>query len=444
MAGAHASVREAIRRKTAEVERALFEHLTRGGRLAVVQAPPGSGKTRLLLRAVEHASRHRARIAVAAQTNSQADDICRRLAREYPHLRAIRFASRDADPQPLGASITWQSDTKFLPAGPCVVVGTTAKWGIVDIHEPFDVLFVEEAWQMSWSSFMLLGQVAGRFVMIGDPGQIPPVVTIDVSRWETSPRPPHAPAPEVILRDGRIDVLQLSLPATHRLPCDSVDLVRPFYDFDFHAWAAPNERAVVTARGGRERIDAAIDLLESGTIAAVTLPTPAGGPPLERDDELAGLAVRVVARLLERGARIRIDEETRPLEPRDIGLAATHRIMNAAMELALPDQYRNHVRVDTPERWQGLERKVMIVVHPLSGVVRPSAFDLETGRLCVMASRHRAALVVVTRDHVGDTLGRYIPSADQPVGKPDATGRGHARHLGFWETLERQDRVIAA
>ena len=64
------------------------------------------------------------------------------------------------------------------------------------------------------------------------------------------------------------------------------------------------------------------------------------------------------------------------------------------------DKKMSEVSVDTPERWQGLECKVMVMVHPLSGVVRPSAFDLETGRLCVMASRHKAGLLVVTRDHL--------------------------------------------
>jgi hypothetical protein len=135
--------------------------------------------------------------------------------------------------------------------------------------------------------------------------------------------------------------------------------------------------------------------------------------------------------------------KTSPLTPAHIGLAATHRIMNSAMELSLPSKLRGQVKVDTPERWQGLERPVMIVVHPLSGVVSPSAFDLETGRLCVMASRHQGGLLIVTRDHLQRTLEEFIPNADQAVGKPDVTGRGHARHLGFWETLQRQGRVIA-
>ncbi len=42
---------------------------------------------------------------------------------------------------------------------------------LVNIHDPFDVVFVEEAWQMGWADFMLLGQVAERFVLIGDPGR---------------------------------------------------------------------------------------------------------------------------------------------------------------------------------------------------------------------------------------------------------------------------------
>ena len=54
-----------------------------------------------------------------------------------------------------------------------------------------------------WCEFMLLGQVSDRFALIGDPGQIPPVITIPTARWETAPRPPHLPAPEIILERFR-------------------------------------------------------------------------------------------------------------------------------------------------------------------------------------------------------------------------------------------------
>jgi superfamily I DNA and/or RNA helicase len=115
--------------------------------------------------------------------------------------------------------------------------------------------------------------------------------------------------------------------------------------------------------------------------------------------------------------------------------------MNARIAELLPPELKG-VRVDTPERWQGLERELMIMVHPLSGVVDPSSFDLETGRLCVMASRHRGGLVVVSRDHVGESLEEVTPSADQAVGQPDVNGRGHARHLGFWNGIEEAGRFV--
>jgi hypothetical protein len=114
--------------------------------------------------------------------------------------------------------------------------------------------------------------------------------------------------------------------------------------------------------------------------------------------------------------------------------------MNSALTSALA-KWAGQVRVDTPERWQGLERPVMIAVHPLSGVTDPSAFDLETGRLCVMASRHQSALIMLTRDHVGDTLANFVPSAGQAPGRPDVVGRGHDAHFRFWEALADQNRI---
>lgn len=434
--------RAEIDAEATRVERELQEHIDDRGRLAVVQAPPGSGKTWLLLKLVNAAARRRLRIAIATQTNTQADDICRRMARDYPHIPVIRFAGARAAAYDLGPTITWETESGQLPVGACVVVGTAAKWGLVTIHLPFDVLFIEEAWQLSWADFMLLGKVAERFMLIGDPGQIPPVVAIDVSRWETSPRPPHRAAPQVILEDARLRPERWSLPASRRLPRDTVDLVRAFYDFPFDAYAGPGERGVLANGGGRSASDRTIDLLSHGSAAILTVPTPDGGPPLEQDQEVAQAAADLVKRLLHRGAKVKVDGVTRPLTPEHIGLAATHRVMNSEIELSLPRELRGRVVVDTPERWQGLERPVMIVAHPLSGVVRPSAFDLETGRLCVMASRHLAGLVLVGRDHIGETLETHIPSAEQAVGRPDVTGRGLFDNLKFWSALRDQGRIV--
>jgi hypothetical protein len=171
------------------------------------------------------------------------------------------------------------------------------------------------------------------------------------------------------------------------------------------------------------------------------LSTPAGGPPLEDDQEIADLAVKAAKTLLECQAEFWMGSKNAPLKPDDIGLCATHHVMNAAMALRL-DKKMAGLSIDTPERWQGLERKVMIIVHPLSGVTQPSEFDLATGRLCVMASRHQIALLVVTRDHLMPTLETHLPVAGQPVGRSDASGAGHAQNLSFWSTLQDQGRIL--
>lgn len=291
--------------------------------------------------------------------------------------------------------------------------------------------------------FPLPGQVSERFILIGDPGQIPPVVPIDASRWETAPLPPHLAAPALLCELHKGNGLEgLSLPSTRRLPPDTVGLVRPFYDFSFDAVAQPGERQFFATGTGSTLADAAVDRLASGSAVGLTLPTPASGPPLEVDEQIADAAVAVVKRMLDRQVEVLLDGVRCPLGPQDIGLCATHHAMNAQLDLRLPKRLRGLTLVDTPERWQGLERKVFVVVHPLSGVTRPSDFDLETGRLCVMASRHQVGLVIVGRDHILDTLEEHLPSASQALGRPDGTGRGHKQNLGFWTALLESGRVV--
>lgn len=51
----------------------------------------------------------------------------------------------------------------------------------------------------------------------------------------------------------------------------------------------------------------------------------------------------------------------------------------------------DRIAVGTANRLQGREYDVTVVPHPLSGRPDATAFHLETGRLCVLAPRHRHA-----------------------------------------------------
>ena len=71
-----------------------------------------------------------------------------------------------------------------------------------------------------------------------------------------------------------------------------------------------------------------------------------------------------------------------------------------------------------------------MVLHPLSGRRDATAFHLETGRLCVLTSRHRHACVVVCRAGVTELLDAH-PSTEPvqlgvPVKFPDGWEANHA------------------
>jgi hypothetical protein len=259
------------------------------------------------------------------------------------------------------------------------------------------------------------------------------------------------PAPEVALEnpDLRAVTQLLELDTCRRLPGDAVELVNYFYDFEFAAYAEKGERFLRPTKAATDsRMDSAILTLNDHSTVIYTHPTGPDGAPIETDTELAQVAADFVSRLLALQCEVSTSAaETnapRTLTAADIGIVATHNQMNSAIGSCLPTALtgENGIRVTTPERWQGLERAVMIAVHPLSGVQTPSAFDLETGRLCVMASRHQSACIFITRDHVGDTLNSHLPAADQALGRGDTIGRGHAQHTAFWQYHEKRNLIV--
>lgn len=420
-------------------------------RLCVVKAPPGSGKSYNLVRALAAVVDSDLRVVVAAQTNNQVDDLCEQIAAAFPRATIVRFSSTRYQGD-LPTNVQVITDRDSLPPGPLLVVATVSKWAITDDEQSYDVVFVDEAWQMTWADLLTLRDVAPRFVLIGDPGQIPPVVSIEVDRWEVSPVAPHRPAPDVILANDELRSVtrELYLDSCWRLPHDSVELVRGFYDFHFDAQARPGERFL---RAGRpldpsSSIDRAIAKVAESSTVVLTHPSLTEGSSYDPDTELAELVAALAERLidLECVYSAHPEQRDRPerLVPSDIGISSTHNLMNSAIERALPARLRGDdaVRVTTPERWQGLQRPVMIAVHPLSGVRVPSSFDLETGRLCVMASRHRSACFFVSRDDVGVTLDSHLPAADQALGRDDIVGRGHAQHTKFWKYHEDRGLVV--
>ncbi|MFE4399471.1 AAA domain-containing protein, partial [Kitasatospora sp. NPDC056808] len=142
------------------------------------------------------------------------------------------------------------------------------------------------------------------------------------------------------------------------------------------------------------------------------LELPAKHTPRTDPEAVRAVAV-IVRRLLDReGAAVsETGPEPVPLGPGRIAVGTAHRDQAAAVRAELAALGVEGVAVDTANRLQGREFDVTVVLHPLSGRPDATAFHLETGRLCVLASRHRHACVVVCRAGVREVLDAH-PSTE--------------------------------
>jgi hypothetical protein len=304
-------------------------------------------------------------------------------------------------------------------------------------------LVADEAYQMSFAQFLPVADVAARILMVGDPGQLPPLVRARTSQYEAASTKVHWPAPKQLLHSCP-SARRFMLPATRRFPQDTVEIIQPhlYPELAFASLARTTDRRVrFGAAGMGGLIDRALDAVAAGA-SIVALELPARAPTLiDFDIELANTIAAVVDRALER-APAWIGHGA--IGEADIGCIDPHVASGGAIRAELRRLSRDGVFVDTPEIWQGSQAPLMVVRHPLSGSFDPSDFDLQAGRLCVTLSRHQIACIIVARANVGRVLEEYRHDCGQAIsGADDECWRGYRAHRGVWDALSQRDRIIA-
>jgi hypothetical protein len=108
---------------------------------------------------------------------------------------------------------------------------------------------------------------------------------------------------------------------------------------------------------------------------------------------IATAAANRVRELLDGGQGVEAHGNVRDLRPDDIAVITAHVDQAAAIVARLADL--PGVLVATANQMQGLEREAVVVVHPLVGYRDTPTFAIDTGRLCVALSRHRAHATVL-------------------------------------------------
>src|SRR5579875_951227 len=379
---------------------AALDRLAGDDRAVVVDSPPGAGKTTLVVRAAVTIAAAGEPVMVVAQTNEQVDDLVCRIAEAAPSLAVGRAGALVA---------TGLDDLRSC----AVTVATAAKWALTrDGSWPWAI--VDEAYQMR--SDMLL-RIAGRFeraLFVGDPGQLDPFSVVETQRWTGLTWDPMVSAVEVLLRNNP-SVQVLRLPVSWRLPATAAPVVaEAFYPFGgFSSGTGPGERSLsLRTRGlGARALDECVELAASAGWALYELPP---RQTVRTDAEAVAACAALAARLLQRGCEAASEVSPgAPVTASRIAIGTAHRDQARAVRKALAGAGAPEVVADTANRLQGREFDVTIVLHPLSGRRDATAFHLESGRLCVLTSRHRHACIVVARAGIPELLDAH--PAVEPV-----------------------------
>lgn len=364
-----------------------------GDPLIIIPSPPGAGKTRLVvLLAAALAEQAGMRVGVAAQTRAQAAQIARRTGAHT--LRATLMWARgqpfpDTGPVP---AVTGNG-AGFPGSAGGILIGTTARW---TRSEPLsiacDLMLVDEAWQATYADVCALGAFATQIVCVGDPGQIDPVVTGAVTRWDNDPQGPHLPAPSALADAHPAAVTWIRLPDTWRLGPATTRLIQPAY---YPAMPFGSRRPDEHVAGP------AGPLPEIAWRPARTTRGPAD-PALARACAARAAELLTSHRLITPGG-------SRPLDPGDISVVTPHVSQASAVRALLAG---TGVHVGTANQLQGQEYPAVIALHPLAGYRDPAGADFVTdpGRACVALSRHRSHLTVII-----DPQSAAIPGAERTL-----------------------------
>jgi hypothetical protein len=441
----------------------------------LLRAAAGAGKSYQLVRMVTEALEHPAcqRVAVTAFANKQVFPLAGRLGEELGADKVCLFvaASRVADiPPDVLSVVTVATQSGGIPLDAAVVLGTSHKFGVwgeasrlanhlgpgANGDTVFDVLMVDEAWQLPLHRYATVEHVAPVTVGVGDVGQLPP---IDPSQnpWRGDPGyNPYRAWPTAY--EGHESTFSVDLPAVWRPRAEQLALWRSFYsDWDrLDCVPAPKDRSIA--------LPALI-----GDVAAIWQAVASGHPTLvevegledpeaaDVDLPLLGVVEMLLAALLKDGFVIherRYDGVGAPQnkhkvtsnkpegDPLIVVLATRNQAVDDAAYLverltakySLPDGV---LVASTVDSWQGQTNRITIALHPLSGAAKLDEFNSAFGRLAVTCTRATHGLLILARAGLDDLLTTAPARPGTPLGEPGNRTLPRQTHQRILDTFTR-------
>jgi hypothetical protein len=442
----------------------------------LLKAAAGAGKSYALRRMVKEAleSGAASRVAVVAFTNKQTHPLAVSLGKALGHDRACLFVKKGGSAtlaDEIHASATVVEKTAQIPTSAKVVIATCHKLGAMgelgrqrkalgtarNGKTPYDVLFVDEAWQIPHHLFDQVKGISPLWVGVGDVGQLPPL-EIGSNPWRGDARyNPYRAWPTAYDDDTRTWAREL--PAVWRPAGGHLALWRAFYPewSELNSVAAPEDRRIElgdglseTARAIWEQVGTGVptllevDGLPDAEAADIDLPLVEFVEDLL--DELFTAGFTLVGADLgdgdPTGATIRVQPGDDPDDPLVAVLATRNQAVDDAAD-AVARLSKKHELNDkdllssTVDSYQGQTNGITVAVHPLTGAAELDEFNSAFGRLAVTCTRATHGLLMVTRPGLDTLLGEAPALPGTPYGEPGNRQLPRQTHQRILATFAR-------
>ena len=445
----------------------------------VLKAAAGAGKSYALKGMVESALGHDqcSRVGVIAFANKQifplAQDLGLSLGRDRVCLLVAKGKSAEISEATKEAA-TVVEDTKAIPDTAEVIVATSHKVGgfggnhlrnklgnATNGDHVFDVLFVDEAWQLPLHRYREVERLAPIAVGVGDVGQLPPIDSSQNPWRGDRGYNPYRAWPTAYEDDAR--TWSIELPAVWRPTAAQLALWRSFYgDWDsLNCVAAPGDRSITSAglAGTSADVWAQVATGEPTLIEVEGLDEPEAADvdlPLLQVveqwlDDLLGNGFSLNS-LHYDGAGLPDDQiEISSGDPSGDTLIAVLATRNQAVDDAhamverlvlkhdLPDGV---IAASTVDSWQGRTNGITVAIHPLSGASALDEFNSAFGRLAVTCTRATHGLLLVSRSGLGDLLANAPARPGTPFGEPGTRQLPRQTHQRILETFARAAHTV--
>jgi uncharacterized protein len=370
------------------------------GAVLPIQGPPGSGKTHTGAHMIAALVREGKKVGVVANSHKVIGNLLAKVAQEADLLGVpVRIGQKPKTKQPptfAGAEVmadNAQVEGALRGDRIDVVGAVTWTWVRPEMATPepvLDVLFVDEAGQMSLANVLACAPAARSIVLLGDPQQL-----------DQPTQGSHPPGAE---RSALAHLLgdRATIPATDGLFLEETWRLHPrICSFTSDAFYAGRLRP----RPGNERQLVATDrltLFADGPSLDGTglryVPVEHHGNDTDSAEEAAAI-VRLVRELLAANPRwTKPTGETVPMTIDDVVIVAPYNAHVAAIETAFVAAGITDAFVGTVDRFQGQERPVSIYAMGTSApedAPRGMEFLYSLNRLNVATSRARCVTAVV-------------------------------------------------